>query len=61
MSNSEHFARHRSLEFAALTAGGLAGLTGALFQLGTGRIALEKDRLANIMASDAFVGWVWPV
>ena len=53
------FVQRRSVEFAALLVGALAGLMGALFQLGVGRIALEKEHLANLLAADALSGWAW--
>ena len=59
LADHKRFVQHRSLEFVALLVGALAGLTGALFQLGVGRIALEKDRLANLLASDALANWTW--
>jgi len=59
LAGHERFVQQRSLEFTAVAVGGLAGVTGALFQLGANRIVLEKHHLANIMASDALAGWVW--
>jgi len=57
--SSGQFVHRRVLELVALAAGGVAGFTGALFQLSTERILVEKNHLANHLASENFASWMW--
>ena len=57
--SSGQFVHRRALELAALAVGGVAGFTGALFQLGTEHLLVEKGHLANYLASEHFTGWMW--
>ena len=54
-----NFTHHRALELSACVVGGLAGLTGALFQLGVEHIILEKNSWINKLASGGLDGWFW--
>lgn len=59
LSERTRFISDRSLELKALIVGGLAGLTGALFQIGVEGVLSKKDSFINYLSSYLFSDWFW--